>query len=118
MQDIYDFFYDVNSFLVEKGLQRLDDTLRPAIMSGLLSDLFTSSVAKHSRALTQNQHFNGHPDLLVKGAYPNDAARAGVEGVEVKTTRKAGGAVDTHGAREQWMAVFCLRDRRHHRTGA
>ena len=27
-------------------------------------------------------------------------------GVEIKTTRKAGGAVDTHGAREQWMCVF------------
>ncbi len=106
MQDVYDFFFDVNSFLVKKGLQRLDDMLRPAIMSGLLSDLLTSSLAKHSRRLTQNQHFNGHPDLLVKGAYPRDAAKAGVEGVEIKTTRKAGGAVDTHGAREQWMAVF------------
>lgn len=106
MQDVYDFFFDVNSFLVKKGLQRLDDTLRPAIMSGLLSDLLTSSLAKHSRTLTQNQHFNGHPDLLVKGVYPNDAAKAGIEGVEIKTTRKAGGAVDTHGAREQWMTVF------------
>jgi hypothetical protein len=63
-------------------------------------------MAKHSRALTQNRHFNGHPDLLVKGEYPNDAVSAGVKGVEIKTTRKAGGAVDTHGAREQWMAVF------------
>ena len=106
MQDVYDFFFDVNSFLVKKGLQRLDDMLRPAIMSGLLSDLLTSSLAKHSRTLTQNLHFNGHPDLLVKGAYSNDAAKAGVEGVEIKTTRKAGGAVDTHGAREQWMTVF------------
>jgi hypothetical protein len=106
MQDVYDFFFDVNSFLVKKGLQRFDDTLRPAIMSGLLSDLLTSSLAKHSRALTQNRHFNGHPDLLVKGVYPNDAAQAGVEGVEIKTTRKSGGAVDTHGAREQWMTVF------------
>jgi len=106
MQDVYDFFFDVNSFLVKKGLQRLDDILRPAIMSGLLSDLLTSSLAKHSRALTQNQYFNGHPDLLVKGAYPSDAAKAGIEGVEIKTTRKAGGAVDTHGAREQWMTVF------------
>ena len=61
MQDIYDFFFDVNSFLVKKGLQRLDDMLRPAIMSGLLSDLLTSSLAKHSRTLVQNQHFNGHP---------------------------------------------------------
>jgi hypothetical protein len=32
--------------------------------------------------------------------------KAGVDGVEIKTTRKAGGAVDTHGAREQWMCVF------------
>jgi len=106
MQDVYDFFFDVNSFLVKKGLQRLDDMLRPAIMSGLLSDLLTASLAKHSRSLTQNQHFNGHPDLLVKGVYPNDGAKAGVEGVEIKTTRKTGGAVDTHGAREQWMTVF------------
>jgi hypothetical protein len=106
MQDVYDFFFDVNSFLVKKGLQRLDDMLRPAIMSGLLSDLLTASLAKHSRTLTQNQHFNGHPDLLVKGVYPNDGAKAGVEGVEIKMTRKAGGAVDTHGAREQWMTVF------------
>ena len=26
--------------------------------------------------------------------------------MEVKTTRKAGGAVDTHGARDQWLCVF------------
>jgi hypothetical protein len=106
MQDVFDFFFDVNSFLVKKGLQRLDDMLRPAIMSGLLSDLLTASLAKHSRTLTQNQHFNGHPDLLVKGVYPNDSAKSGIDGVEIKTTRKTGGAVDTHGAREQWMTVF------------
>ncbi len=76
------------------------------MMSGLLSDLLTSSLAKHSRVLTENSYFNGHPDLLVKGVYPNDSVRAGTEGVEVKATKKTGGAVDTHGAREQWMCVF------------
>jgi hypothetical protein len=106
MQDVYDLFFDVNSGLLEKGLERLDDFLRPAIMSGLLSDLLTASIAKHARALTQNKYFNGHPDLVVKGVYPGDSAKAGTEGVEIKTTRKSGGAVDTHGAREQWMAVF------------
>ena len=70
------------------------------------SDLLSASMSKHSRALTQNRYFNGHPDLVVKGAYPNDSVRAGTEGVEIKTTRKSGGAVDTHGARDQWMAVF------------
>ena len=42
----------------------------------------------------------------MQGIYPNDSVKAGAEGVEIKTTRKPGGAVDTHGARNQWMAVF------------
>ncbi len=40
-------------------------------------------------------HFPGRP-----------VVKAGKEGIEIKTTRKAGGAVDTHGARDQWMCVF------------
>lgn len=106
MQDIYDFFFDVNTGLVERGLERLDDLLRPAIMSGLLSDMLTASLARHCRALTENKYFNGHPDLVMKGIYADNSAKAGSEGVEIKTTRKAGGAVDTHGARNQWMCVF------------
>lgn len=106
MQDVYDFFYDVNRLLGRKHLERLDDMLRPAIMSGLLSDMLTASLGKHARSLTVNKHFNGHPDLLVKGIYPNDAVRGGKEGVEIKTTRNTGGAVDFHGARDQWLCVF------------
>ena len=109
MQDVYDFFYDVNSRLEEKGLERLDDMLRPAIMSGVLSDMMTASLAKHSRVLTENTYFNGHPDLVVRGIYADNAVRAGDQGVEIKTTRKRGGAVDTHGARDQWMCVFVYR---------
>ena len=106
VQDIYDFFYDVNHGLIERGLQRLDDMLRPAIMSGVLSDMLTASLAKHSRSLTVNFYHNGHPDLVVSGVYPDNKVKSGTEGVEIKTTRKAGGAVDTHGARDQWMCVF------------
>jgi hypothetical protein len=106
MQDVYDFFYDVNRELLKRGLDRLDDMLRPAIMSGLLSDMLTASLAKHSRTLSVNTYHNGHPDLVVRGIYPNNGAKAGSEGVEIKTTRNRGGAVDTHGARDQWMCVF------------
>jgi len=106
MQDVYDFFFDVNSQLSKKGLQRLDDMLRPAIMSGVLSDMITASMAKHSRTLTENKYFNGHPDLIVQGVYSGNAVKAGTDGIEIKTTRKSGGAVDTHGARDQWMCVF------------
>jgi len=106
IQDVYDFFFDVNEHLGFKGLQRLDDMLRPAIMSGVLSDMITASLATHARTLVENTYFNGHPDLVVQGVYPSNSVKAGEQGVEIKTTRKKGGAVDTHGAREQWMCVF------------
>jgi hypothetical protein len=106
MQDVYDFFHDVNQLLLSKGLHRMDDMMRPAAMSGMISDMLTASMAKHARALAENKHFNGHPDLLLNGKYSNNSVKSGSEGVEIKSTRKAGGAVDTHGAREQWMCVF------------
>lgn len=106
MRDVYDYFYDVNVLLAGKGLARLEAMLRPANMSGMLSDMLTASMARHSRVLVQNAYFNGHPDLIVQGRYVNDSVKAGEHGVEIKTTRKAGGAVDTHGARQQWMCVF------------
>ena len=106
MQDVYDFFLDVNTMLVGKGLKRLEDMMRPAAISGLLSDMLTSSLATHARVLVENEHFNGHPDLVVQGVYPGNKAQAGEQGVEVKTTVKRGGAVDMHGARDQWLCVF------------
>jgi len=99
MQDIYDFFYDINRGLIQLGLLCLDDMLRPAIMSGLLSDMLTASLSKHSRALTVNLYHNGHPDLVVNGVYAGNRIKAGEQG----------GAVDTHGARNQWMRVSVYR---------
>ena len=109
MQDVYDFLRDVNRSLLDKGLHRIDDMLRPAAMSGMISDMLTASMAKHARALVENRHFNGHPDLIVQGKYPNNAVASGEHGIEIKSTRKPGGAVDTHGARHQWMCVFVYR---------
>lgn len=106
MQDVYDFFGDVNKLLLDKNLRRLDDMLRPAAMSGMISDMVTASLAKFSRSLVENSHFNGHPDLIPRNRYANDSVASGAEGVEIKSTRKKGGAVDTHGARMQWMCVF------------
>lgn len=106
MQDVYDFFYDMNSYLLGKGLQRLDDMLRPANLSGTLSDMITDALGKHSRTLTPNVYHNGHPDLIVKGAYAGDAVKSGEHGVEIKSTNKRGGAVDTHGGRNQTLCVW------------
>lgn len=106
MQDVYDFFFDVNVHLRDRNLPRLEDMLRPANLSGTISDMLTESLAKHSRSLVPNGYHNGHPDLLVKGVYTDNKVKAGEKGVEVKSTRKPGGAVDTHGGRKQWLCVF------------
>ena len=66
MQGVYDFFADVNTSLLGKGLKRFDDMTSPAMMSGFISDLITGSLAKASRTLVENRHFNGHPDLIVQ----------------------------------------------------
>lgn len=105
MQDVYDLLYDVNSLLLGKHLPRLEETVRPAIYSGIISDVVSASLARHSRVLTTNGFHNGHPDLIPRGHYSNDGVRAGEEGVEVKAS-KGTGAVDTHGARTGWFCVF------------
>ena len=64
------------------------------------------NLATHSRTLVENRYFNGHPDLVVQGIYPDNSVQAGEQGIEIKTTRNRGGAVDTHGARDQRMCVF------------
>jgi hypothetical protein len=109
MRDVYDFLHDTNQFLVGKGLPRLDDTLRAANMSGVLSDMLTDAMAKHARNMARNAYHNGHPDLLVGGVYPGNSVKSGTDGVEIKATGKKGGAVDTHGARDQNMCVFVYR---------
>lgn len=80
--------------------------LRPAIMSGVLSDMLTASLAKHSRVFTENLYFNGHPDLIVQGVYAGNAVRAGTDGVEIKTTRKLVGRSIPMVPETVWMCVF------------
>jgi hypothetical protein len=105
VQDVFDFLFDVNAALLNRGLPRLEETVRPAIFSGIMSDVLTASLGRHSRVLTPNRYHNGHPDLIPSGLYPNDGVQAGQDGVEVKATLGDGG-VDAHGARNEWLCVF------------
>jgi len=105
MQDLYDLLFDINTTLVGKDLPRIEETVRPAIFSGSLSDILTAALAKHSRVLTTNAFHNGHPDLIPRGRFPNDRVQSGDAGVEVKTTN-SGPSVDAHGSRDAWWCVF------------
>ena len=45
MQDVYDFFHDVNLGLIERGLERFHLLLPPSFMSWLLSYMLTASLS-------------------------------------------------------------------------
>ena len=105
MQDVYDPLGDINSALAARGLKRLEETVRPAVFSGIISDTVSASLARHARVLTENKFHNGHPDLIPEGRYAHDRVASGDEGVEIKAT-KGSGAVDSHGARNAWLCVF------------
>lgn len=106
MDDLYVTLAHLNDGLTSRGLLRIEESVRGAIYSGLLSDMIVAALAQHSLGLTKNTWRNGHPDLVPVGRYPNDSILSAEDGVEVKVTSKAGGGVDMHGARPAWYAVF------------
>jgi hypothetical protein len=106
MDDVYELIATTNDALVKRGLLPLENSVRGAVYSGLLSDLTVEALANHANGLVKNQAHNGHPDLIPAGRYPKDAEQSADSGVEVKVTRKPGGQVDMHGARKAWYCVF------------
>ena len=108
IEDVYDFLYNVNRFLTEKGWDRLEETLHPATFSGTVSEMVVQSLSKQSATLIKNQYQNGRPDLLPRGRYPDDAVLRGEEGLEVKASRNKGGW-QGHNVESGWIAVFQYR---------
>lgn len=109
MDDIYEMLHNLNTGLVRRGLLPLENSVRGAIYSGLLSDLLTAALAKHASGMCKNTAHNGHPDLLPVGRYVNDGEMRAEEGVEVKVTKKLSGAVDMHSASPAWYCVFAYK---------
>jgi hypothetical protein len=106
MDDVYEMLASVNEALINRGLLPLENSVRGAIYTGLLSDLMAEAIANHASGLVKNSAANGHPDLLPAGRYPGDKAPSAEDGLEIKVTKKPGGAVDMHGARPAWYCVL------------
>lgn len=104
LDDVYDFFYNVNRFLVDKGWERLEETLSAASFSGMLSEMVVQGVSKRSTTIVKNQHHNGRPDLVLRGHYERDAVLHGVEGIEVKASRYPGGW-QGHNVESGWIMI-------------
>jgi len=105
VEELYELLHDINTRLVDRGYDRLEELLEPAGFSGLISSAVVDGLAKFSRALVKNAHHNGFPDLLPKGVYPGDAVqRGGQGGLEVKASRSESGW-QAHGPRAGWFCV-------------
>jgi hypothetical protein len=105
MRDFTDFLCLINTQLNSKGLERLESFLMPANFSSIVGEFMTSAVPKYCTALVKNTYHNGHPDMLPRGRFPNDAMQHGKEGIEVKGSRHLSGW-QGHNAEETWLMVF------------
>lgn len=104
LDDVYDFFYNVNKFLVEKGWDRLEETLSAAALSGMLSEMIVQGISKRSATVTKNRHHNGRPDLVPRGHYAGDSVLRGEEGIEVKASRYSAGW-QGHNIESGWIMI-------------
>lgn len=104
VDDIYDFLYNVNRFLVERGWDRLEETLSAATFSGVMSELVVEGVSKRSDTVVKNQYHNGRPDLIPRGMYADDACQRGADGIEVKASRWSNGW-QGHNVEDGWIMI-------------
>jgi hypothetical protein len=104
LNDVYNFFYDVNRYLIEKGWDRLEETLLAASFSGMLSEMVVQGISKRSAAVIKNQRHNGRPDLVPPGHYDADAVLRGDHGIEVKASRFSAGW-QGHNVESGWILI-------------
>jgi hypothetical protein len=106
MLDFTDFLQTVDRELVRKKMARLEDMLMPANFSSIVGEFITSDLPKHCLTVVKNTYHNGHPDLLLAGKYPSDAAQhVWADGIEVKASRYRKGW-QGHNPEDVWLMVF------------
>lgn len=64
-----------------------------------------TTLPRYCDGLVKNRYHNGHPDLIPKGMFPEDAVHHAQDGVEVKSSRYAGGW-QGHNPEAVWLMVF------------
>ena len=102
---VYNFLYAVNSALASQELGLFENIALGNTFSGLLSEILVKNIAKQSRTVVRNRHVGGHPDLIPAGDLGGDDQLRCAAGVEVKTSRRAGGW-QGHNPETGWLIVF------------
>jgi hypothetical protein len=100
---VYDMLHIINSALVGKGFDRLEDMLLGNTFAGILSELIVKSVALSSEAVVANEQVGGFPDLL-PAETEEIAVLQGVEGIEIKASKQEGGW-QGHNPEQGWYMI-------------
>ncbi|MFQ5398485.1 MAG: hypothetical protein ACE5E7_02695 [Anaerolineae bacterium] len=91
MNDFVDFLGFINRQLHIKQIVRLESFLMPANFSSIVGEFMNMGIPKYCPDLVKNEYHNGHPDLMDRGLYPDDAVLHAHDGIEIKGSRRAGG---------------------------
>jgi hypothetical protein len=110
IREFYDFYGDLNKFLLAEDHGRLETVLRANnALSDFVGNVATEELANVSDALIVNQKPDGFPDLL---PIDNDEYAAedydihhGEEGIETKCSKSNGGW-QAHNNESAWFIVF------------
>jgi hypothetical protein len=102
-----EFLGFINQQLHTREIERLETLLMPANFSSVVGEFVASSIPKYCKTLVRNQYHNGHPDLLPRGMFPNDAAQHAPEGIEIKASRYMSGW-QGHNPEDVWLMVFAF----------
>lgn len=105
MNDFLDFLGFINQQLNTKGMPRLEAFLMSANFSSIVGEFMTTAIPRHCATIVKNRHHNGHPDLLPKSLYPDDAQLHAPQGIEIKGSRYLRGW-QGHNAENVWLMVF------------
>ncbi len=105
MTEFVEFLGFVNSQLHKRRIERLESFLMPANFSSIVGEFTAAAIPKYCNGIVRNNYHNGHPDLIPRGRYTDDAAQHANEGVEIKASRHLRGW-QGHNPEDVWLMVF------------
>ena len=73
MNDFTKLIRVANVQLHGEGIKRLETILAPANFSGMVGDFMAAAIPNYCAGLARNMYHNGHPDMIPKGRFPNEA---------------------------------------------
>ncbi|MFC1529565.1 hypothetical protein ACFL6R_02500 [Gemmatimonadota bacterium] len=105
MEDFVEFLGFVNTQLHSKDFQRLESFIMPANFSSMVGEFMNSIIPRYCKSLARNNYHNGHPDLVPRDMFANNAVQHATEGIEIKGSRRSSGW-QGHNPESVWLMVY------------